>query len=598
MESTVLVVSTTSDVVDGNYQPGQLSLREAIQLTNESLGPDTITFDPSVFDGVNENSLIRLSGAELSITDSLTIDASMAIGVTITGDTANDDVTRAGHVTDVAASGAALLDDNTRVLNFSGASGDLTLRGLTVTGGRTTGPNDDGGGIRFGSANFSGALTIDQSTVSGNSTTGSIADGGGVFTFDGDLTCHDMRVAPFLSYRLNDGHHVRQLQRALARGKPTPNMSRHYWENYERFRIGPNETEWDDGVFDWSIAEVQDHKFALIEEALANYDLTGLELDFLRHWVRFGPKTKIDKRREITTDFVRRIRKMLDKTARDRGLPRRWLCVRIPAKANVRGEQGVDLPSLAGAGVDMVNLSYSYFTMQDDSVRRAKAEINNDRVAVYTEMSHCTMTGKATAGSGTQPFLRTTDEQFYTTARLARKQGARGVSLFNFPYYRYHVTDTIGPFHEPPFHVIPRLGDDDFLTAQSHWYFLTAGRKDRVIAGHPLPTIVERSDPFVVTIEMLPTPKHRKNGLLRLRSDEDIRDREIEVNFNDVSLREIEFIEKPLPHRYDNTWLGKSEQTRCFRLPAGIARDGANQIKINVNKGIRVRLRYLDITLS
>jgi len=36
-------------------------------------------------------------------------------------------------------------------------------------------------------------------------------------------------------------------------------------------------------------------------------------------------------------------------------------------------------------------------------------------------MTHTTLTGKALGGSGTQPYLRTTDEQFYTTAHLAYK---------------------------------------------------------------------------------------------------------------------------------------------------------------------------------
>ncbi len=160
-------------------------------------------------------------------------------------------------------------------------------------------------------------------------------------------TCGEVGVAPFLSFRLNDGHHVRELKEALKTGKPSAGMSRHYWENYERFRIGADPVNWDEGVFGWDLPEVRDHKFALIEEACVNYDLAGLELDFLRHWVRFGENTPLEQRREITTGFVQRIREMLDRTAAERGLARRWLCVRVPARAEVRPDQGIDLAALA-----------------------------------------------------------------------------------------------------------------------------------------------------------------------------------------------------------------------------------------------------------
>ncbi|MEM1295276.1 MAG: hypothetical protein AAGH89_07915 [Verrucomicrobiota bacterium] len=311
-------------------------------------------------------------------------------------------------------------------------------------------------------------------------------------------TCQTHKITPFLSFRLNDGHHTRDLAEALERGRPTSNMSRHYWENYENFRIGPDLENWSEAVFDWSIPDVREHKFALIEEACANYDVAGLELDFLRHWVRFGPETPLDERSAITTEFVARIRKMLDRTATERGLPRRRLCVRVPAKQTVRPDQGIDLARLSQVGVDMANLSYSYFTWQDDSVAKAREEVG-DGVALYPEMTHCTMTGRATAGSGTQPFLRTTDEQFYTTAQLGYEQGATGVSLFNFPYYRYHVTDTIGPFHEPPFHVLPRLKDREFLKQQKPWYFLSSGRNDRILVDRTLPTILKRNQPHDFT---------------------------------------------------------------------------------------------------
>ena len=146
------------------------------------------------------------------------------------------------------------------------------------------------------------------------------------------------------------------------------------------------------------------------------------------------------QRREVTTDFVKRIRAVLDRT--QRGGVRRTLCIRVPARLDVHDEQGVDLPALAAAGVDLVTLSWSYFTLQDDGVRRAKKLIPD--TPIFVEMTHTTLTGKAFAGSGTQPYLRTTDAQFFTTAHLAYAQGAAGVSLFNFQYYREHTSPQLG----------------------------------------------------------------------------------------------------------------------------------------------------------
>ena len=115
------------------------------------------------------------------IDDSLSIDASSVGGVLITGDANGDDVTLLNtEITDLPGSPSNLLDDNTRVLNFSGPTGNLTLTNLTVTGGQAGGFNE-GGGIRFGS---SGMLTISDSTISGNSG----YYGGGIYTNSGSVS--------------------------------------------------------------------------------------------------------------------------------------------------------------------------------------------------------------------------------------------------------------------------------------------------------------------------------------------------------------------------------------------------------------------------
>ena len=77
-----------------------------------------------------------------------------------------------------------------RIFHITATTGDFTLAGLKLTGGRTTGFNSffdtlfSGGAIR---SLTSGNLTLDQSTVSGNSTEGSRANGGGISS-SGSLT--------------------------------------------------------------------------------------------------------------------------------------------------------------------------------------------------------------------------------------------------------------------------------------------------------------------------------------------------------------------------------------------------------------------------
>jgi len=173
-----LIVDTTIDERDGNYSAGDLSLREAVALANGSSGADTITFDPTVFTG-GQNSLIRLTLGELEIAEELEIDGATAVGVVITADASGDDtVVPSTFLTDAAASVASLLDDNSRVISFIDSTQDLTLSGLTITGGRTTGFNDPGAGISFLSG---GSLFLNEVTVSGNSTSGFASHGGGIY---------------------------------------------------------------------------------------------------------------------------------------------------------------------------------------------------------------------------------------------------------------------------------------------------------------------------------------------------------------------------------------------------------------------------------
>ncbi len=155
MDSPSLIVTTSSDVVDNT--DFVTSLREAIAFANSQAGADTITFDTGL-----SGQTITLSGAELEITDSLTIDASLlAENVTVDA------------------------NQQSRVLNFSASTGSLTLNALNITGGNTS---SDGGGIHT----LGSALMIINSTVSGNS---SEDGGGGIFAYKGAVTLTNSTVS-------------------------------------------------------------------------------------------------------------------------------------------------------------------------------------------------------------------------------------------------------------------------------------------------------------------------------------------------------------------------------------------------------------------
>ena len=168
-----------------------ISLREAISAANNTAQEDSITFDQNVFTGGDDN-LIRLTQGELAITESLSIDGTSVGSVVITGDRLGNDIRLPGtNITDVVSSSGGQLNDNSRVLNFSAPTGNLTLSSLTITGGHTTGSAGAGGGIFFGSSE---TITLNRSTISGNSATGSQGRGGGIATTEGSVSLMNSTV--------------------------------------------------------------------------------------------------------------------------------------------------------------------------------------------------------------------------------------------------------------------------------------------------------------------------------------------------------------------------------------------------------------------
>ncbi len=144
-ETPSLVVSVTDDEFD--LYDGDITLREAIYYSQSGIGDGTVTFDATL-----DGATITLAGSELPISHSVVIDASALSSLAVDA------------------------DNRSRVFTIGG---DVTLRGLTITGGSA----NDGGGIRN-----SGTLIVTNSTISGNSD-------GGIYSFKGTLTVTNSAIS-------------------------------------------------------------------------------------------------------------------------------------------------------------------------------------------------------------------------------------------------------------------------------------------------------------------------------------------------------------------------------------------------------------------
>ena len=395
--------------------------------------------------------------------------------------------------------------------------------------------------------------------------------------------CRAKGVAPFVSLRLNDGHH---LENAGAKSRRSIWVSRFY-EEHPGYRIGANKRSWDERVLNWAAPEVRAHKLAFVRELCEQYDIEGFELDFMRHASLFRlADTTAQQRRRIVAGFVAEVRAILDRTATPGR--RRWLCARVPCLLEFHGRLGIDLPAMVEAGLDMVNLSPYYFTQQHHDLAKIRTLV--PEAAVYLEMTHCTTTGPSRGGYDSFSYRRTLDEQFYTTAHVAYRRGADGVSLFNFVYFREHGTPGRGPFTEPPFHVLKRLGDPAWLARQPQSYVLAK-------AWHTaLPKRFSKGDTHTFGLDMAPTEHQKRDGLFRLMTLEDSGQCRWTVALNGTELRPTAFVRKPLPHPYEAA-LGQASQYACFDCPRGLVRDGPNRVALTLTAGGPATATYLEVIL-
>ena len=408
--------------------------------------------------------------------------------------------------------------------------------------------------------------------------------------------CRLRGQSPFISFRMNDAHHKEFVD--AKPGDKIGNLGMSLTKEYEEhpeWRINPASKRSGDVVLNWAIPEVRAMKLALITELCENYDLAGLELDYMRFYSYFRTgETSASQRADIMTRFVRDVRAVLDRTERNR--MRRTLCLRVPCFVKAFDPLGLDLPALASAGADIVTVSASYFTTHTTDMAEIRALV--PQAGLYVELCHSIWNGeKMEAGYDVFPFRRATKEQMMTAAHQSYALGADGVSLFNFAYYREHGSAGRGPFNEPPFEIIKHLRDRDWLAKQPQHWFIAKGWDNPFVRPGQLPVKLEAGKKARLRIQLSPPSGGWKSGgRLRIQTEKPMTERWWQVSLNGVPLSRTEDISEPFANPYP-PMLGRPEELRAWSVPAKAPRKGINDIQITLVRGEPCTVVYIDLDL-
>ncbi len=409
-------------------------------------------------------------------------------------------------------------------------------------------------------------------------------------------TCRKLGMAPFVSLRLNDVHN----QEYYAQKHQKSLVSCRFYTEHPEWHIDPQHPAvqgyYHRRGMNWAVPEVRAYKLALLSELAAKYDLAGLELDFLRDNTLFRDgETDPAIRVEIITEFVGQVRAALDRGRR--GAARRYLCVRIPLALAAHADIGLDVQRLREAGVDMFNLSGWFHTSQRSDLAAVRELLPES--AIYLEMTHSTGWHPyflAPGLYGTDGDPRTSDHQFYTTALLAHRRGADGLSLFNFVYYRMGGRSEI-PVMEPPFHVLSKLNDIEFLSRQDQYYMLGGSSYYR-----QAPRELTVGQPVEFTLDMLaPGPDSAGAKLpsrLRVHTEHALTPACIvTAAFNGRLLDPCPDTSGFFGNPFDGM-ISPPGHRRAWFLPGQLLKDGLNSLQIELVGGGPTKIIYVDAGIT
>ncbi|MDR0338331.1 MAG: hypothetical protein LBI18_14740 [Planctomycetaceae bacterium] len=234
--------------------------------------------------------------------------------------------------------------------------------------------------------------------------------------------CREKGISPWISMRMNDLHLVHD-----------PNCFRisTFWKDNPQLRINPspNAKGWKNLSFDFTHDEVREHQFAFFQELLERYDCDGIELDWMRA-PYFFKEGEGKKNAHLLTDFMRKVRKMIDEQEQKRG-HKVLLGVRVPFHPDGATNSGMNAVLWAQEGlVDLiVPAAYHEATDFDAPIPLWREQIGGD-LGKNFPIIPCAE--KVLCSHKTSSKANLDNQLLYGFCDNMKTRGADGIYLFNW----------------------------------------------------------------------------------------------------------------------------------------------------------------------
>ena len=149
--------------------------------------------------------------------------------------------------------------------------------------------------------------------------------------------------------RMGDTHH-----RINGHNHP---LASQFAIDHPEFVIKQPDKRTNETALDYSYKEVREHRLGIMREIAEEYDVDGLELNFVR-WAKHFPRDQGREKAAIMTRFVGQVHAMLAAAAKKRGRDRLTLGVRVPESISACWLAGVDIETWVKRGwIDYVVIS-------------------------------------------------------------------------------------------------------------------------------------------------------------------------------------------------------------------------------------------------